>query len=437
MTECRVSLALCSSAVLLFLAATDVRAQFDYVNGWQGQLFPSYIVATATMRAENAQAAPEAINDDGQQESDEGDAGKAEEEGDAPQPSEEEPDDGNILGDPETMSLLGVVVSAEEENTPIVVEIEAPGILETSRWSGVLEEANTEYTVFPSLKFNFKALIANSQAIPLAVTYRVTLGDNDPAEHTVNMTLRSINDCPIAIIYDQNDVEDISFMFAAYVNEQHPFVDKILREALNKGVVSSFDGYQSGNVESVIRQVYAIWDALSRRDVRYSNITASVAENQMVPSQHVRLIDQSINNAQANCVDGSVLLASLLRKIDIEPALVLMPGHCYLAFALDAEGKQWMGLETTLMGAQGLDVPPDVESDKIVGPKFQREKSWLTLRAAMGVGNKNLAEQQPQFAEENSVAYQFIQVAQARRKGILPIAFDSSERFNSSKGTPE
>lgn len=61
--------------------------------------------------------------------------------------------------------------------------------------------------------------------------------------------------------------------------------------------------------------------------MRYSNITTEVATNGIVSSQHVRLIDKSLNNGQANCVDGSVLLASRLRKIDIEPVLVNVPGH--------------------------------------------------------------------------------------------------------------
>jgi hypothetical protein len=289
--------------------------------------------------------------------------------------------------------------------------------------------------IFPPLKFNFKALIGNTQSVPLAVTYRVWLGDAPVEENTVNTTLRSINDCPTVVIHSEDEIENISYMFAAYVNEQHPFIDKVLRTSLNSGVVNTFDGYQSGEVENVLRQVYAIWDALSRRDVRYSNITATAAANRMVRSQHVRFIDQSINNAQANCVDGSALLASMLKKIEIETALVLMPGHCYLAFALDPEGKRWMGLETTLIGAKNVDVPPDAESDKIVGTKFEKKTSWLTFRLALAIGNKNLADQMPKFEETGtleSLAYQFISVSKARRKGILPIAFDTKERLNSA-----
>jgi len=150
-------------------------------------------------------------------------------------------------------------------------------------------------------------------------------------------------------LVEDEEFTDLCFMFAAYVNEQHPFVDKLLREALDRGAVDSFTGYQSGDAGEVYRQVFAVWDALSARDVRYSDITATAAESESVYCQHVRLLDETINNNQANCVDGSVLFASVLRKVGIEAYLVMVPRHCYLAFALDEKGEKIVALETTLM----------------------------------------------------------------------------------------
>jgi len=426
------------------LFCSESLAQFDYINGWRGQLFPSYIIATATMHEE--QNLPEGTvegEDPNQQAPAEGDPEPADPNSD-PEPADpngepvNEPEIvENVLGDPDTKRLLGVVVTAPENDTPIQVEIEAEGVLGKSVWSGVLEEADVEYTIYPSLKFNFKTLIANTQSIPIAVTFRVTLGDEEPVEHTVNTTLRSINDCPFALIYDKDNVEDISYMFAAYVNEQHPFVDKVLREALNRGVVDSFTGYQTNDPGEVLKQVYAIWDVLSRRDVRYSSITESAVVNQMVHSQHVRMIDQTINNAQANCVDGSALFASVLRKIGIHPALILVPGHCFLAYSSNPEGTGWVGLETTLVGNKTIEVGPDPEGDKIVGSKWAKERSWETFRAAVSTGNKRLEDDKDKLTQGNSIAYQIIPIAGARQKGILPIAFDSLEQFKSAKGKPE
>ena len=57
----------------------------------------------------------------------------------------------------------------------------------------------------------------------------------------------------------------------------------------------------------------------------------------------MRLIDESINNGQANCVDGSVLFASLLRKIDIEPVLVSLPITATWPFISIASGRSSSG----------------------------------------------------------------------------------------------
>jgi hypothetical protein len=433
------------------VSAASARAEFEIIDGWDKQLFPSYLVAAATMRPPEAPEEEDPAAEEGEEPTEESTDESAEEmqeevsdeeaetvdESGESEPSDEEApaewdeeDSVYVIGN--EAGKLGVYVTAPAEETYVTVEIEAPGILETSRWAGTLDEEGAEYAIYPPLKFNYRALIANKQAIPLAVTYRVTVGEEETEEETVTLTLRSINDCPFAVIWNEQDGMDVSFMFAAYVNEQHPFVDKILREALDRGIVDSFTGYQSGDPAMVYKQVYAVWDALSQRDVRYSNITATAADNQIVRSQHVRLIDESINNAQANCVDGSVLLASLLRKIDIQPALVLVPGHCYIAFSLDPEGKEWVGLETTLLGTTLGQAPPVVELDQLVETKWTKERSWGTFRTAVQAGGSDLEAKRENFANPNDHSHRVISIAAARRMGILPIAFDASEKFLSS-----
>ncbi|HEV3340584.1 MAG TPA: hypothetical protein VG125_09510, partial [Pirellulales bacterium] len=285
----------------LICSAAVANAEFAPIAGWENQLFPSYLIATAAIRS--------AAADD------------AESDGD----TDEEGGDGSveILGD--RRGVLGVQIEAPADDVEITVTITGNEIMEESTFSATLETEGTVYVIFPRIKYKYAALATNKQSVPVAVTFDVETGDEEDNSQTEIVTLRSVNDCPFTIAHGDGTFADVSFTFAAYVNEQHPFVDKVLREALNGGIVDSFTGYQSGDAAEVYRQVYAIWNALSDRDVRYSNITTSAAESNTVSSQHVRLIDESINNAQANCVDGSVLLASLLRKIDIEPMLVFIP----------------------------------------------------------------------------------------------------------------
>jgi hypothetical protein len=254
------------------------------------------------------------------------------------------------------------------------------------------------------------------------------MGSEDSEELSKTVTFRSINDCPL-LVRKESNVVDTKFAFAAYVNEQHPFVDKLLREALDLGVVDKFDGYQSGNPHDVVRQVYAVWDLLAARDVRYSSITTTVADSEMVPSQHVRMLDETANNSQANCVDGSVLLVSILRKIGIHAALVLEPGHCFVAFSADAEGKIALGLETTLIVSELETAEEEVDEllDESVDEDVRNETSWSSFVAAVNIGTSTLVKNDDQLKSGRDDAYAFIDIRTWRAKGVLPIPFHGEE----------
>ncbi len=144
----------------------------------------------------------------------------------------------------------------------------------------------------------------------------------------------------------------------------------------------------------------------------------------------MRLIDESINNGQANCVDGAVLFASLLRKIDIEPVLVSLPHHCYVAFYLDRERTQLVGLETTLLGEQ-LDEDAEYAlpgEEDVVDEQWQATSSWRSFCAAIALGTADLAENAAKF-DKDDPDYQLVRIEQARKDGILPIGFDAASSF--------
>jgi hypothetical protein len=386
---------------ILAAASRVLGSDFETETGWNDQLFPSFIIATATLKLPE-----EAIED------------RAEGE--------------EVLGD--TQGLLGVTIEAAEDDAPVTVTISCGTIMEPSIFKGTLEKSGTTYTIFPKIKYKYDVLAKRSQPGPVTVTYKVQVGD-EVEEKSETLTLRSINDCPFTLSEDGKPV-DVCFMFAAYVNEQHPFVDKVLRESLDTKVVDSFTGYQSKDKAEVYRQVYAVWHALTQRDLRYSDITTSSAESDSVNSQHVRMIDESINNAQANCVDGSVLMASVLRKVGIEPVLIMVPGHCYLGFQLDAEGKEFAALETTLLGSSP-DEGVKIEGLGDVPEEWESRKSWKSFTAALAIGTADLAKNAEKFKKHDDADYQIISVMAARKLGILPIAFQADREFVPTKPVKE
>lgn len=74
-------------------------------------------------------------------------------------------------------------------------------------------------------------------------------------------SVRSINECLLGYVTGGTKFHDTGIFFAAYVNEENPMIDQLLREALNTRIVNRFLGYQGGP-EAVDNQVYALWNVL-------------------------------------------------------------------------------------------------------------------------------------------------------------------------------
>jgi hypothetical protein len=150
-------------------------------------------------------------------------------------------------------------------------------------------------------------------------------------------------------------------------------------------------------------------------------------------SQYIRFVDQTLTNTQANCVDGSVLFASLLRKISIEPFLVTVPGHMYVGFYLGAGKSQFVGLETTVIGL------PDVADEKKPGEPaaltmlrdkldatVRARRDWKTFAKALQVGTEDLTKNKEKMASADP-QYQWIDLAEARADGIMPIPYTAGK----------
>lgn len=331
-------------------------------------------------------------------------------------------DSESVVGDQQ--GLIYVDVTGARAGAPFELIVRIPGLAPESRLTGVIPAVEGPISLAPTIGWDFQALAAIKQPRPANVEFELSLDGKPLGKRTERVRLRSVNDA-LYYIDEDDDAADLDFnwLFAAYVNEDHPAVDQILKEALDSGVVDSFSGYQDEDPDAVLKQVYAIWHVLQSRGIRYSSITRTANEHDNVMSQHVRFIDESLAMTQANCVDGSVLLASVLRKIDIAPVLVLVPGHMFLGFALDEEGEEMAYLETTMLG----DVTPD-RSKKAA--RVQRrseafgvdvEASLESFEAALESGQSQIDEAGDAFEDEDNLDYQFIDIQAAREYGVMPI----------------
>jgi hypothetical protein len=312
---------------------------------------------------------------------------------------------GKVLGD--RNGMVGVAVVATRDRQRARVSISAPALGRPSLIEVVLPRAGTRYEVYPTMLWDFQRLHGVRRAVPETIEFALELDGHPAAHQAQRVRVRAVNEAPYSVQADGTR-SDLSWMFAAYVDEEHPLVQRILGEALRDGYVERFDGYQSDDPEQVYRQVFAIWQVLARRGIRYSSITRTSAAGDAVLSQYVRFLDESWDNRQANCVDGAVLMASVLRRIDIDPQLVLVPGHMFLAFALDADGSRMAYLETTRLGATAAKA-----ADSALLANFE---------SAVEEGLQRHDAVAARLGRADSPQYRTIDIAAARRLGVAPIA---------------
>ena len=360
---------------------------YELVDQLGGNLFPSAILSVATT---NTQVIP--------------------------------PMSGEYVGNPK--SCVAIKLKSGHANTVVRIELAETPFYARSVSTFVLPKEHTEYIIYPDILWRYNALRDNEQAEPISVVANVEVDGKDLGQKVRTFSVRSINECLLGFNKQLPDGRtryvSTRLFYAAYVNEENPLIDKVLREALNTRIVRRFLGYQS-TPEMVDKQVYALWYVLQKRNFKYSSVSYSSLSSNVVYAQRVRTFEDALNSSQINCVDGSVLFASLLRAINITPVLVQMPGHMFVGYYTDSAKKNLTFLETTMIGDVDLDdYFPDEKLDSTCTTKSQGEMSRLTfekskeyaLREYMRVKDKVRA---------NKPNYLFVEINKNVRRNVQSI----------------
>lgn len=313
-----------------------------------------------------------------------------------------EDEDPQRLGD--VMGTIGVAIHSPRADCPVKVEISGGSVIRSSTLAGIMPQGNMIYRIYPLLKYDYDKLPAIRQTIPEDLTFKVSIDGKPVTEQVKRIQIRPVNECVYAYTDCLGVDHDIAIFFAAYVNENHPSIDRILKDALKSGLVDSFAGYQKDPKE-VLEEINAVWETLAKLGFHYSSIsTTADDDDDELATQHVRLLGDALSGAQANCADGSVLLASILRKIGLNVNLVIMPDHMFVAVDLDEGGEKTIFIEPTLLGSGSLE-------------------------EAIKAGQVEYSENERKFVSEDKEDwdYQIVNISEARRLGIMPIK-DSSAK---------
>jgi len=315
--------------------------------------------------------------------------------------------------------LIAVHVRARHANERVILGIRVPELGAAQRFAATLAQADTDYDLHPPLAWDVERL--RSLTAPLASHLFATLERDGAAagERDVVISLRPLHEA-LYFVRDGGDSVDLSWIFAAYVDEYDPVVDAILDAARKGAIAESLDG--SGDRDAVYRQVWAIWQALLERGIRYSRADPAIEHGPRVFSQRVRFLADTWTDRSANCVDGSVLIASVLKRIGLRSFLVLVPGHAFVGFYTDGGIEDAAFLETTLLGAQvgELAKPPAFAAGLALTAR--QRASLANFSAALAAGRAHHARVAAQLDGQHRPDYVVIDIDAARAFGIDPVA---------------
>ncbi len=199
-------------------------------------------------------------------------------------------------------------------------------------------------------------------------------------------------------------------MISAFVMPNHPAVKELISSAgtfmLKWTENPAFLAYETQNPNNVKMQMAAIYAALQQKNIAYSLPPASFEG-----AQRVRLPDEVLNGRNGTCLDLTVLYASALESVGLNPIIIFTEGHAFAGCRLENEtfpdSVVYDVSAVSKRTAQGIDNICLVEcTDFVAGKNVDFDKSFENAKEHLNDTDKFL------FA---------IDVAACRAGGIRPM----------------
>jgi hypothetical protein len=193
--------------------------------------------------------------------------------------------------------------------------------------------------------------------------------------------------------------EEVYDLLAAMVMPNDPAVEELIRAAADytdSGIIASgYSGATNDEDGKVWERLEAIWEAQSEvYDITYVDTPVDFTPGSV---QRIRLPAEVLEQRAGNCIELALLYASAAEALRLEAAILLVPGHAFVAIRTDQEGGIYYPIETTLVGRSTFEDAVDMGADEF--------KEAMTHLEAGG--------------EDES--YGWVTIWSAREKGINPL----------------
>jgi hypothetical protein len=149
--------------------------------------------------------------------------------------------------------------------------------------------------------------------------------------------------------------KDLSHYYGAWVTPHLDVVQERIRWAASVHPSGTLTGYLRAGTENVRKQVAVLYQSLRDWGLAYVNAVADYGAPPGTVTQRARLPRESLAYKSANCVDGTLLFASLLEGASLSPALLLLPGHALVGWESDEGSGDWSFIETTMIGTHDFE----------------------------------------------------------------------------------
>ncbi len=146
-------------------------------------------------------------------------------------------------------------------------------------------------------------------------------------------------------------------LWAAWVTPTDPKVEELIRTAADytkTGTMwNGYAGYINDENGGVWDRLQAIWQAEKEKyELTYISTMTAFGPNTV---QRMRLPAEVLDQSSGNCVELVTLFNSAAEALELETALVRIPGHVFSAIRMDEENADYYFVETTMIGQSSFE----------------------------------------------------------------------------------
>jgi hypothetical protein len=222
-----------------------------------------------------------------------------------------------------------------------------------------------------------------------------------------------LNDYLIDVLaFDQwQGISVLPETISSFITPNNPHISKIISrssEILNKWTGNpSLDEYQSRNPDRVKKQMAAVFESIRELGIIYCTPPASFEES----GQRIRMIDTLVNQKLGTCLDLSLIYASCLEAIGINPLIIVVKGHAFAGgWLINDTFPDSINDDCTLLSKRIAD---GINEILLVETTCMNSGNTNTFDEAIKSGNYHIAKSEDFLL--------FVDVKRSRFAGIRPL----------------